>query len=469
MIQDKKFLIYARNHLRHMNGDFQFEWQNLLSTQNQIYFLSARDFGKSETITVDWTLWNIVEKRHRQIIFFSATDRQASYFLDRVKDKIDSLRDLSWLKPEKAEIWGRHEIKCANGVRIITLGFDSDKRGLKGGLLVGDDICSDKNSDTQSKRDAMFKHFVEEISYMRTRSPKSQILMIGTCIDEDDLLHRLKKNTAWTGVTNIAILDDDKKQVLWEERYTYQELKDKQAEDLRAFLKEMQCKPQRDVGSIFSWNHLERCKDYNYIVEREAWPGFTYFQGIDFSRPGSQRDWTASVIIKLDKFGIYSFISFIKMRGFEMTGDDQLTRIKVHYYNYKVSFGLAEENNFQRLYVDEFKKENLRIKGFTTTKDNKSKLIGDLRLLIERGKFVVPYAPDSNSREMSDKVLGELNETNYDDHTPDIVMATLLAIEASRQGTQYGAWSSPYRIGSSQKRVIFPFNSTERNRGYGDN
>jgi hypothetical protein len=389
----------------------------------------------------------------KEIYILGADQPSAVENLDKLKALMSEHATLAGMLPKGRNqgLASRTELQLRNGVIIRAKGMMSPLRGRHPQLIVGDDILNERNSDTAEARLRLKKYFWEAVFPMKDKGTeasqakgfKSQIVIIGTAQDWEDLYHDLLKSKHFRGRKMQAIIDEDTQKVLWPERYSYADLmKLKETQGSLAFAKEYQNEPINDDTTIFPSSLFVDCKDEDLSYVRSYDGPNPVFLGGDFSVPGSiDKDRTCVLSFEMD--GANNFIVplwYWLDRPTEM--QEQLTQIEHQCQALKVTLGYIEDNLFQKLYAQHFKtKTNLPIQGHTVTHGAKiAKEIGILsfRPLFENGRIRLPYKT-AQDRKMTDEMIkefsgvvkknGKIGNFTYHD---DIILAFWHALEASR-------------------------------------
>jgi len=123
---------------------------------------------------------------------------------DQVAVHISTLRSLlvanAWLfdelmpkpGPGGRGRWSAGHVRLTNGAEVRARAFGTQVRGLHPDLLMLDDVVSDSNARTSSQRERAWRYFIRTLLPMHPR----QILVVGTPLHRDDLLHRLAPRAA---------------------------------------------------------------------------------------------------------------------------------------------------------------------------------------------------------------------------------------------------------------------------------
>ncbi len=225
---------------------------------------------------------------------------------------------------------------------------------------------------------------------------KPQIVISGTAQDRDDLYHELLRNEGFFGLKQKAIIDIEKGEVLWPERYDIAALlKIKMTVGEMSFSKEYQNEPLIDDAAIFPPSLFEPLKDggESYAIAYDGDENMSYL-GCDFSVPGDIKgDWTVYTVISKDKDMNYRVIGY--WRAQPKTLQEQLDKIVEMCRNFNISLGYLEANLFQKIYAEQLRlKTDFPLRGHVVTKAGKNSPTNGvlaMRVLMENGKILWPY------------------------------------------------------------------------------
>ena len=127
-------------------GDHHLEWDELIAYNDRICILSARDHGKSYFFDFAYPIRQGIKYPGECGFIFSATQQQASEFLEIIKNEIEANSKLQYLVPKKKSSWGAKKITLSNGHRIYARGFGVRVRGAHPRWVVVDDGLNDETA-----------------------------------------------------------------------------------------------------------------------------------------------------------------------------------------------------------------------------------------------------------------------------------------------------------------------------------
>jgi hypothetical protein len=204
-------------------------------------------------------------------------------------------------------------------------GIMSFKRGRHPDGVMADDILRDPMVSLDlSQIEKITKIFLEEIMSM----PKAGgfLHLVGTPQDESDLFSILQATPRFNCAEYPAIINRETKEVLWPEMYSYDWLIEHELlTGKKAFLKEFQCRPVREVSSYLDQGEVDAVINPNLV----EWDWVTpmkehdYYMGLDLGKRSHPSHLT---VFRSDKGKLIQVVS----RWFDRTDySEQLESIKL--------------------------------------------------------------------------------------------------------------------------------------------
>jgi hypothetical protein len=214
-------------------------WALYASDVVSAYAVAPRDHAKSTGFTFDYILAEVCFRTSDYVLLIGSTEDKAAEQLSNISEELHENVDLrqefgivSFETEQKTEIIAI----CDDGhrFRILARGAEQKIRGAmwKGkrpNLIVCDDMEDDEQVESVERRKKFRKWFFRAAKQSLSKS--GRIRVHGTILHEDSLLMRLHKNKMWTGLFYKAHQSyDDFTNILWPQRWTEQQLRDKQKE-----------------------------------------------------------------------------------------------------------------------------------------------------------------------------------------------------------------------------------------------
>lgn len=454
------FLVFQKVELGMEIGQHHKVWNEHLMSGSDVCEMAPRDHGKSESLVRAYALWKAkYDPWVKEILILGADQTSAVRNLDKIKQKIEGTTSLKHLKPTgRNDPYSRTEIRLSNGKTIEAKGVGSPLRGGHPQLIILDDILNEKNSLTPDNRKEISDYFWAVIYPMkdkglqihRAKGWKSQIVTVGTAQDWDDLYHAFLKNPGFVGSKMKAIIDAEKQEVLWPERYTYDDLVNiRAAQGPLMFSREYQNEPVSDDTTLFPRSLFDDLKDKDLSYSSAYVGSNPVYMGVDFSVPGStDGDWTVIFVFEYlvteKKFKVLNY-----WRAKPQSMQEQIHQIELWCQRYNVTVGYLEDNMFQKVYAKHFAdSSSLPLSGHTVHATSKNSLqhgILGFRPLFENQRWIFPYKTPGD-QEKTDLIVTEFsgirqrkgkigNEQFHD----DIVLAMWHALSASNAGTSFSA------------------------------
>lgn len=456
------FLVFQMVELGMEIGDHHKLWATDLATGSNVCELAPRDHGKSMSLARAYPIWRLKYDPWVQYAIVLGADRDSAVEnLDKIKEMIISKPTLNYLLPEsraKGSFFSRTEIKLTNGKVIRAKAIGSMLRGRHPQLILGDDIANEKNSGTMEARKELRTYMNEVVVPMldkgmvakRFQAHRSQIVLVGTAQDREDIYHTVLESGEFVGRKLSAVLDVEKKRVLWPARHTYADLMAiKKTVGSLAFSKEYLNEPLSDETSIFPPALFEPLKDKQLSYVNLYQGTNPVYLGVDFSVPGSvDGDWMVVFVMEFDPITqLFTPLNYWRARP--ETINEQLQQIELYCSRFGVTLGYLEDNLFQRVYSEHFKrKSSLPLSGHTVTHTGKNSLeygLLSFRPLFENGRFRFPYKTEADQAKTDLIILeftgiqkkhGRIGNEQFHD---DITMSMWHALSASRAGTSFSA------------------------------
>jgi hypothetical protein len=199
------------------------EWQWLIENNPRFLLECARGHGKT-IFFIAYSLWLVYRGNPVEILFFAHSEEQVKLnIMNKIEEIIMKNDHLAHLRPTKKEIWGSQIKTFASGSYIRGESFGSSTRGAHPDYIFEDDPLKDKGGMTPEEQHT---YHMTAISGMAKRN--TVIGVIGTPLDNGDLLEQLENNKAYTFRAYPS--EDDNGNALFPDLYSIEELRAKELE-----------------------------------------------------------------------------------------------------------------------------------------------------------------------------------------------------------------------------------------------
>lgn len=253
--------------------------------------VAPRDHAKSTSFTFDYILAEMCWRTSDYCILIGSTEEKAAEQLSNISEELQENVDLreefgirEFETCQKTEII----VVCEDGhrFRILARGAEQKIRGAmwKGkrpNLIVADDMEDDEQVESIKRRKKFRRWFFRAAKQSLSKSGKIRIH--GTILHDDSLLMRLYRNKMWTMKFYKAHESyDDFSNILWPQRWTEQQLRDKQKEfeedgDATGYAQEFLNDPSDRSDSYLKDHQFRAMSDDDRARQK------LYYAGADFA------------------------------------------------------------------------------------------------------------------------------------------------------------------------------------------
>ena len=298
--------------------------------------IAPRGHSKSTVVTFLSTMWNILYGRKRFILIVSESYSQSVLFLDGIKKEFEENDMIKFFFGNlKSDKWAEGDIELASGIKVMAKGAGQKLRGLRyrsfrPDLVILDDFESPVNVDTQELRDKLFR-WVNGAVLPSLDVATGEIILVGTIVHHDSYLENIRKigsKSGWTVLYYQAIIDDNSKKVLWEDRFSYKylsELRSQYAEQgmIDFFYQEYQNIAQSPEGRPFTEDMIQY---YSGMLFRENNKWFIRLEDGNFESvrlgigidpaiaTGNRSDFSVILVSAMDSRGNIYVIEYLRKR-----------------------------------------------------------------------------------------------------------------------------------------------------------
>ena len=457
----RNFLAFMKAELGMEIGQHHKTWnKHLHDPENDVVEMAPRDHGKSMSLARAYPIWKLKYDDWVKEVYILGPDQDSAVEnLDKLKQMMEAIPSLRELIPTNRSdgFNSRTEVRLRNGKIIRAKGWLSPLRGRHPQLIILDDVLNENNSMTPEHRVQTLNYFNQVVVPMKAKPMgkerlagyRSQIVIVGTAQHKEDMYHALLKTPGYTGVKLKAIISHENEEVLWPERYTYEDLiKIRVKIGPLTFSREYQNEPISEETSIFPPSLFEPLKDPTLSYQTGYNGPNPTFMGVDFNVPGStDGDYTVIFIMEKDD-NLFRPLHFWRKRA--RSTQEQIHQIELLCQTFKVTRGMLEDNMFQKVYAEHFRQNStLPLSGHTVTRQGKnSETLGVLsfRPLFENGRFVFPYKTQRD-KDMTDLIVTEFGGTiqrhgkiGNEEFHDDILMAMWHSLVATRTDAFEASW-----------------------------
>lgn len=189
------------------------------------------EHAKTTWISIVFPLWLIAKNHSYQILLVSSTPKLVGKCLSLIEWHILHNKkykaDFGVRKSEAINKWTDTAIYidregASKDPTIEVVGMHGQVLGGRFDFIIGDDVCDRHNMNTVGLRDKAEDWWLTDIH--SRLAADGHIINIGTVQKEDDLGIRLSKNKKYFYIQRKAIENEEKKQTLWPDKYSYNDL-----------------------------------------------------------------------------------------------------------------------------------------------------------------------------------------------------------------------------------------------------
>jgi predicted phage terminase large subunit-like protein len=327
---------------------FHREWWDLCTSDNRFVALAApRGHSKSTSITISYTLAEVLFRSSKFVVLVSDSEYQACMFLGQIKffltENADIIKLFKIKKNDKGVVEFEKEtesdiiVEMEDGYkfRIIAKGSEQKLRGMlwngsRPDLMVLDDMESDEQVLNKERREKFRKWFYGAL--MPALSEKGKIRYVGTVLHQDSMLELLmpkqygpytvhdelktyqtKYAGKWRGYKYKAH-NEDFSHVLWPERWSADALQREREEYILKGLPEQYSQEYLNIPLDESRSFFKRTDFINETAEDKKLRLNYYISG-DFAISEKDRaDYTVFCVAGMDENGMLHIRNVIRDR-----------------------------------------------------------------------------------------------------------------------------------------------------------
>lgn len=178
------------------------DWYRIALDEKRSDAQCPRGHGKSIFWSYALPLWDVIRgKAH--VLLVSYSEDQVRGLIRDIKNEVESNPLLEPIRPSSREIWGSDILGFADSGIIQGLGFGTSSRGKHPKRIVGDDVLKDLGAMSPEDQERAWFGVITGMAMAQT-----QIHVVGTPVDFDDLLQKLENNPVYTHWKKPAISPD---------------------------------------------------------------------------------------------------------------------------------------------------------------------------------------------------------------------------------------------------------------------
>ena len=421
---------------------FHEEWINIFEDKRYVCLLAPRGHGKS-TIVESYIIWKILIDPKIRILITTVNQNKAEEMMSFIRHHLEyNEKIIDLFGEQKSPLWSRNKLKVKNrGGGVIhkeptlqVLGVTSSQISSHYDLIILDDVCDRKNTATAHRRRELKEWYRTEI--MEMLEPNGKIFNIQTRWHSDDMHNFLSQKEDFTTIKYQAIIDHDKKEVLWPDRFSYDDLirlRDDQIGGV-AFSMQYQNEIRQTDDSpideewvqdaIANWNPMNIPTDCNKYI------------GVDLASASEEGDFFCCVVIAKDGNGNYYVLDCVRDKVSMARQLDIIESLNIKHNPIKIGI---ESNATQRIITDDWKERtNLPILQLKSSWVNdKMSRVQKLAVLLETHRVSINPTLDILADEMIAFPRGMHDDT---------VDSLCFAIQASDDGVAKINWDDVVRM-----------------------
>ena len=410
---------------------------------------APREHAKSSAITVNYSCHEIGKDQNVRIVIASNAQDTADGFVRSIGSIIEQSADyrriFGNLKPARPEKWTDSTIQVRRSnimlkdptVSAVSIGGQVVSK--RADIIICDDILTLQNTRTAGQREFVKTWFWTVLFPLL--KPGGRLIVVGTAWNKLDLYQELLGDQQFkVRLRYDAIVDEHKKQTLWPEHWSWEELiKRRSSMGTLAFNRSYRNLTTNPEDSPFQEEWLQaaiRRGINRKLIRQLDYSGWdlgklTIAVGIDpaISKKRNSDFFAISVV---GRTGDGTKIPLYAMRR-KLTPAQQRMAIREMARAFNPDIFIVESNAYQAsLAIDMAEDTDLPIEAYNTGGEKYDEEIGlnSLAVEMENGKWIIPYdSTDLYTTTMMDHLLEGMRNFTPDggEHTEDLLMATWLA------------------------------------------
>lgn len=432
------------------------ELHDLVSNHSRLVVWAPIAHGKTSTLTIARTIWELGRDPTIRIASISDTEGQAKKSLGVVKQLIETNARIQAvfpkLRPEKRKghysAWHEDAIiverdsKFARDFSVQAIGVGGALLGARVDLAILDDILSFSNTATAGQRSKVVEWFDSTVESRDEFSMR--IVVAGTGWHREDAMHVLAARRGWhkrrfdatTESLWPNVVQIGGKRMGWPK---WRIEKKRETTPAFEFIRQFRCMHASAASETFNMRAVESCLDPALPYDPEPLPSEQFYVGVDLNvKKGEARHETAFFIGRSD--GTYRHVQRIIAANMNLQEiATWFMRIEARYH--PVLF-LVENVAAQDYIVQLFRPETMealmsatgatftngagvhlpRVEGFATGRNKSDPILGirGMTIEFEQKRWRIPVHADTR------KWIEQLEVFDPEDHPGDVLMASWL-------------------------------------------
>ncbi len=426
----------------------------ILNEYDRAVVFSFVESGKTQLISIGYTLWRLGKDSSLRIALLSRAHSQAVKIGRSIAKYVEQSDELHQVFPgmRPAEPWNERQLTVARATTakdpsISLFGLDGAVAGLRTDLLVMDDACDLLNSGSSSARRKLSEMFYSE--FFGRLTARSQFISVATPYHVTDLNHQLIKN----GIQGFrfSVLGDDGAP-RWPSRWPLSRIsKTRRGMPAVQAARQLDCKLISDETSVFheAWiaraveqgakpTTLSRTADGRTFLVNPRRHGKIVMAVDPAASEEKKSDLSAIAVVLAHPGGPRELLAL-------ETGHWNVPTLVSHILDMRVRFVpdaiVVESTGFQKSlgqWVHHFD-SMANVIPYATSRGRKSLelRLGDLEVELANARWAFPSV---NGRivdaEVATLAQELLDYTRADDHVPDRIVSVLLALWGITEATE---------------------------------
>ena len=259
-------------------------------------------------------------------------------------------------------------------------------------LIILDDVGDNTNSLTRNRRQKIEEWY--NLVLVPMLEPDGQIVTIGTRWHSDDFYNYLMEKPIFTSKLYKAVMNYETKEVIWPERYSFDDYMELRDENIGKVAFQMQYQnniiqtedspinPEWLDSSKDLWNNEDKPEDLKIYI------------GVDLASKSSEGDYFSITVVGLDKSNRFWVLETIKDKVSMNTQLEIIKSLNTKWLPVKIGI---ESNSTQRIITDQWIEDTIlpimQLKSSWT--NDKWSRVQRISILLETGRLIINPELDS--------------------------------------------------------------------------